>query len=350
MSDRDRGVQRAAGSSRSARRREIYERPATRVRRRLRRHLQPADRRGRPRPARRGRRVQRPPGEASASDRARRRRRAGRRAPAAAGTVARGRLRRARPPARRRPRRRRRADRPRADTRPATHAAPRRGDRVRLAWRPRTPTGCPSPARRRSRARRRRRATTGRHAGDDRRRTDACRSALGAGGSRRSPRCTALAACGLRLGCVELGCGGGSGRRRTSRAAADVPPAQSLGAGEGEVNLVAWAGLRRGRHQRPDGRLGHAVREADRLQGQRQGRRHLRRDGQPDEDRPVRRVSASGDASLRLIDAGDVAPVNTDLVPNYADVFAVPQGPAVELGRTAQMYGIPHGWGANLLM
>jgi putative spermidine/putrescine transport system substrate-binding protein len=32
-------------------------------------------------------------------------------------------------------------------------------------------------------------------------------------------------------------------------------------------------------------------------------------------------VSASGDASLRLIYGGDVAPVNTALVPNYADVF-----------------------------
>ena len=32
-------------------------------------------------------------------------------------------------------------------------------------------------------------------------------------------------------------------------------------------------------------------------------------------------VSASGDATLRLIAAGDVAPVNTDLVPNYADIF-----------------------------
>ena len=31
-------------------------------------------------------------------------------------------------------------------------------------------------------------------------------------------------------------------------------------------------------------------------------------------------VSASGDATLRLIASGDVAPVNTDLVPNYADV------------------------------
>ena len=32
-------------------------------------------------------------------------------------------------------------------------------------------------------------------------------------------------------------------------------------------------------------------------------------------------VSASGDASLRLIAGGDVAPVNTELIPNYADVF-----------------------------
>ena len=44
-------------------------------------------------------------------------------------------------------------------------------------------------------------------------------------------------------------------------------------------------------------------------------------------------VSASGDATLRLIAGGDVAPVNTDLVPNYADVFDGAQGPAVELGR-----------------
>ena len=33
-------------------------------------------------------------------------------------------------------------------------------------------------------------------------------------------------------------------------------------------------------------------------------------------------VSASGDATLRLIAGGDVAPVNTDLVPNYKDIFA----------------------------
>ena len=60
-------------------------------------------------------------------------------------------------------------------------------------------------------------------------------------------------------------------------------------------------------------------------------------------------VSASGDATLRLIAGSDVAPVNTDLVPNYKDVFpALKDQPynSVDGGD----YGIPHGRGANLLM
>jgi putative spermidine/putrescine transport system substrate-binding protein len=60
-------------------------------------------------------------------------------------------------------------------------------------------------------------------------------------------------------------------------------------------------------------------------------------------------VSASGDATLRLVYGGDVAPVNTNLVPNYATV-----SPFLKNGNwnsvNGQMYGIPHGWGANLLM
>jgi putative spermidine/putrescine transport system substrate-binding protein len=60
-------------------------------------------------------------------------------------------------------------------------------------------------------------------------------------------------------------------------------------------------------------------------------------------------VSASGDASLRLIASGDVEPVNTDLVPNYADVFeALKMKPWNSVDGVA--YGIPHGRGANLLM
>jgi putative spermidine/putrescine transport system substrate-binding protein len=60
-------------------------------------------------------------------------------------------------------------------------------------------------------------------------------------------------------------------------------------------------------------------------------------------------VSASGDASLRMIASGDVEPVNTDLVPNYADVFdALKMKPWNSVNGVA--YGIPHGRGANLLM
>ena len=60
-------------------------------------------------------------------------------------------------------------------------------------------------------------------------------------------------------------------------------------------------------------------------------------------------VSASGDASLRLIASGDVAPVNTDLVKNYADIEPFLKDRDWN-SVDGQMYGIPHGWGANLLM
>jgi putative spermidine/putrescine transport system substrate-binding protein len=60
-------------------------------------------------------------------------------------------------------------------------------------------------------------------------------------------------------------------------------------------------------------------------------------------------VSASGDATLRLIYAGDVAPVNTGLVPNYASISSFLKKKAWNSVK-GQMYGIPHGWGANVLM
>ena len=60
-------------------------------------------------------------------------------------------------------------------------------------------------------------------------------------------------------------------------------------------------------------------------------------------------VSASGDATLRLIAGGDVAPVNTDLIENYAAVF---DGLKDQPHNTVDgvSYGVPHGRGANLLM
>jgi putative spermidine/putrescine transport system substrate-binding protein len=60
-------------------------------------------------------------------------------------------------------------------------------------------------------------------------------------------------------------------------------------------------------------------------------------------------VSASGNASARLVDGGDVDPVNVDLVPNYKTVFADLKDQPYNTFDGVH-YGIPHGRGANLLV
>ena len=60
-------------------------------------------------------------------------------------------------------------------------------------------------------------------------------------------------------------------------------------------------------------------------------------------------VSASGDATLRLIAGGDVSPVNFDLIPNYKDVYSGLKGQSYNTVNGLG-YGVPHGRGANLLM
>ena len=60
-------------------------------------------------------------------------------------------------------------------------------------------------------------------------------------------------------------------------------------------------------------------------------------------------VSASGDASLRLVYGDRVQPINTALVPNYADIFPdLKNKPWNSVNGVS--YGIPHGRGANLLL
>jgi putative spermidine/putrescine transport system substrate-binding protein len=60
-------------------------------------------------------------------------------------------------------------------------------------------------------------------------------------------------------------------------------------------------------------------------------------------------VSASGDATLRMIAAGTVAPVNLDLIPNYENVFdALKNQPHNTVDGVS--YGVPHGRGANVLL
>jgi len=60
-------------------------------------------------------------------------------------------------------------------------------------------------------------------------------------------------------------------------------------------------------------------------------------------------IAASGDATLRLIASGDVQPLNTDLIPNYKNVYPFLKGQAWNTVN-GETYGVPHGYGANLLM
>ncbi|MEV6207738.1 ABC transporter substrate-binding protein [Kitasatospora sp. NPDC051914] len=124
---------------------------------------------------------------------------------------------------------------------------------------------------------------------------------------------------------------------------------QSLGAGEGSVNLIAWAGYVEDGGNDPETDW---VSDFEKQTGCQVNAKvaassdemvSLMKTGQYDA------VSASGDASLRLIAGGDAAPVNTALVPNYADVFAGLKNQAWN-SVDGVSYGIPHGRGANLLM
>jgi putative spermidine/putrescine transport system substrate-binding protein len=123
---------------------------------------------------------------------------------------------------------------------------------------------------------------------------------------------------------------------------------KELGQGEGQVNVVAWAGYVENGSTDPN---------VDWVTGfeKETGCKVNVKVGATSDDMVALMktgeydvVSASGDASLRLIYGGDVAPVNTDLIPNYADIF---EGLKNQQWNSVDgvAYGVPHGRGANLL-
>src|SRR5690349_15095285 len=165
------------------------------------------------------------------------------------------------------------------------------------------------------------------------------------------------------LAIVAAACGGGATTAPTSAATQGTAPsaaatvaatqaAATLGPGEGELNLVAWSGYVVG------GTGGEQVSGYDwvtpfeqatgckvtvKVGNDSANMVQLMKTGQYDG------VSASGDATLRLIAGGDVSPVNFDLIPNYASVF---DGLKNQSYNTVdgKGYGVPHGRGANVLM
>jgi putative spermidine/putrescine transport system substrate-binding protein len=148
---------------------------------------------------------------------------------------------------------------------------------------------------------------------------------------------------------VLAACGGDGNGGAGGEGAPKATALAQLGEGEGRVDLVAWAGYVE------DGSTDPKVDWVTPFEKQTGCNVNVTIGNTSDEMVTLMKsgkydgVSASGDATLRLISAGDVSPVNTNLVPNYKDVYeALKNKPHNTVDGVN--YGIPHGRGANLLM
>ena len=137
----------------------------------------------------------------------------------------------------------------------------------------------------------------------------------------------------------------------TAGAAASLPNIamqKSLGKSEGTLNLIVWAGYAE------NGSNDKTVDWVNPFTKATGCKVNAKTGGTSDEMVSLMKtggydgVSASGDATLRLIYGGQVAPVNTALVANYKTISPFLKGQQWNSVK-GQMYGIPHGWGANVL-
>jgi putative spermidine/putrescine transport system substrate-binding protein len=141
----------------------------------------------------------------------------------------------------------------------------------------------------------------------------------------------------------------GCGSDDDSEEASSDDALTELGEGEGEVNLVAWAGYVE------DGSTDPKVDWVTDFEKETGCKVNVKIGNTSDEMVQLMRtgeydaVSASGDASGRLYEGGDVDPVNTDLIPNYEDVFDALKDQEWNTFDGVN-YGVPHGRGSNLLM
>ena len=142
---------------------------------------------------------------------------------------------------------------------------------------------------------------------------------------------------------------GGGGTAGPDLKVPDLPTLDKLGDGEGKLNIIAWAGYAE------DGSTDPSIDWVTPFEQKTGCQVTVKIGNTSDEMVSLMQsggydgVSASGDASLRMIVAGLAAPVNTSLVPSYADIFPFLKNRSWN-SVNGQMYGIPHGWGANILM
>ncbi|CAI9419444.1 ABC transporter substrate-binding protein [Nocardioides sp. T2.26MG-1] len=168
----------------------------------------------------------------------------------------------------------------------------------------------------------------------------------------------AAIACAGALALAATACGTSSGdgdggpkagEEQGGFTAPDVPMLDKLGDMEGQVNILAWPGYAE------DGSTDKSVDWVTPFEKETGCQANVKYFATSDEAIQLMKsgeydvVSASGDASLRLIASGDAAPVNTDLLTNYGDIEDFLKDRDWN-SVDGQMYGVPHGWGANLLM
>jgi putative spermidine/putrescine transport system substrate-binding protein len=130
----------------------------------------------------------------------------------------------------------------------------------------------------------------------------------------------------------------------------DTEALKKVGAGEGKVSIVAWAGyIERGENDKNYDWVTQFEKDSG-------CKVTVKVAGTSDEmvqlmtsSSSFDLVTASGDASLRLIKGGTVQPVNLDLIPGYKTVDDRLKGGAWYT-VDGKAYGVPYQWGANVLM
>ena len=122
----------------------------------------------------------------------------------------------------------------------------------------------------------------------------------------------------------------------------DIPMVEEIGEPEGQLNIVNWSGfVEPAWTDKFTEETGCVVNP--RVAGTSDEMVTLMRTGQYD------LVSASGDASLRLIVGGDVQPLNLDLIRNFSDDIVPGMKGQIYDTINGQAYGVPIGRGANIL-
>jgi putative spermidine/putrescine transport system substrate-binding protein len=160
----------------------------------------------------------------------------------------------------------------------------------------------------------------------------------------------ALAAGILAVGAMAFlaaGCGGGGGGNSNAKSKGPNLP-QKIGKGEGALNVIEWPYYTdKSFATKFEKQTGCKIHRKD--AGSSNQMVALMRTGGGGGGGQYDLVSASGDASLRLIKGGDVKPINIDLIPSWNQFIPAFKSPAHNTVDGVH-YGVSVQWGPNTLM